>query len=326
MMKHDFQENEAIRYFLGELSETEQAAVEERFFEDEEFSLFFDEVETDLIDSYVRDELDFAQKRKFVEKFLVSERRRERVKAAAILLEKENSIAPILIAETAKPSFWESLKGFFSVPNLAYASFGILLLSLIGGLIWFLQRPSEIVKIGNENINITPTIQPSPTVSPTSTPIANISQNANSTSSEPKKSPTPIEKKEEPKTKPQPQPQPQPQPRDVSPVLAQFGLTSNSLRNGGNEPNKINLKPGTQNVYLRLKFKTEEEFVKYRIELRDTRGNLISSQNLKNKNVLGIKISAQKLRKGNYKITLKGAKSDQDFEDLDFFDLIVEKK
>lgn len=322
MMSNDFNENEAIRYFLGEFSETELSAVEERFFADEEFSDFLDEVETDLIDSYVRDELDFAQKRKFEENFLVSERRQSRVKAAAILLEKEKSFAPIAIAETAKPSIWESLKGFFSIPNLAYASLGILLLAFIGSFVWFLQRPSEIVKIGNENMNISPTILPSPTVSPTSTPIANISPNANSTPSEPKKSPTPMEKKEEPKTKPQPQPQP----REVSPVLAQFGLTSNSLRNGGNEPNKINLKTGTQNVYLRLKFKTQEEFVKYRIELRDASGNLISSQNLKNKNALGIIISAQKLRKGNYKITLKGAKSDQDFEDLDFYDLIVEKK
>lgn len=322
MMSNDFNENEAIRYFLGEFSETGLSAVEERFFADEEFSDFLDEVETDLIDSYVRDELDFAQKRKFEKNFLVSERRQSRVKAAAILLEKEKSFAPIAIAETAKPSFWESLKGFFSIPNLAYASLGILLLAFIGSFVWFLQRPSEIVKIGNENMNISPTILPSPTVSPTSTPIANISPNANSTPSEPKKSPTPMEKKEEPKTKPQPQPQP----REVSPVLAQFGLTSNSLRNGGNEPNKINLKTGTQNVYLRLKFKTEEEFVKYRIELRDASGNLISSQNLKNKNALGIIISAQKLRKGNYKITLKGAKSDQDFEDLDFYDLIVEKK
>lgn len=319
MMKNDFQENEAIRYFLGEISETELAAVEERFFADEEFSAWLDEVETDLIDSYVRDELDFSQKKRFEQNFLVSERRQARVKTAAVLLEKEKTFAPIAIVETAKPSFWESLKGFFTVPNLAYASLGVLLLALLGGFVWFLQRPSEIVKIGNENIQITPTMLPSPTVSPTSTPIANISPNVNSTPSEPKKSPTPIEKKEEPKN------EPQPQPREVSPVMAQFGLTSNSLRNGGNEPNKINLKTGTQNVYLRLKFKTEEEFVKYRIELRDAGGNLISSQNLKNKNALGITISAQKLRQGNYKITLKGAKSDQDFEDLDFYDFVVEK-
>ena len=53
---------------------------------------------------------------------------------------------------------------------------------------------------------------------------------------------------------------------------------------------------------------------------------LISTQNLKNKNALGIAVSAQKLRKGNYKITLKGAKADQDFEDLDFYDFSIEKK
>ncbi len=320
MMKNDFNENEAIRYFLGEFSETEQTALEERFFADEEFSLFLDEVETDLIDLYVRDELEFSQKRKFEENFLVSERRQARVKAAAVLLENEKSLAPIAIAETATPSFWESLKGFFSVPNLVYASLAVLFLTLIGGFIWFLQRPTEIVKIDNENIQTTPTKLPSPTVSPISTPFSNTSPNVNSTPIEPKKSPSPIEKKEEPKT------ETTPQPRQVSPVMARLDLFSSDSRSGGNEANKISLKPETGSIFLRLRFNTEEEFTKFRIEMRDAGGNLISSRNAQNKKSLNLTIPAKKLRKGIYKITLKGAKADQEFEDLDFFDLIVEKK
>jgi len=323
-MSNDFQEQDAIRYFLGELSETELMAVEERFFTDAEFSDWLDEVETDLIDSYVRDELDAAQNQRFEQNFLVSERRQSRVKAAAALLEKEKSFAPsAAIAENAKPSFWESLRSFFTVPNLAYASLGILLLAVIGGIVLFFQRPPEMVKIGNENLKIEPTKQPLPTVSPETSPTQTRSeapQNTNSQTIEPIKTPSPDNQTDEPKKE---------TPKEVrqdSPVLAQFGLTSSSLRNGGNEPTKINLKAGTERVYLRLKFKTEEEFVKYRIELRDANGNLISSQNLKNKNALGITVSAQKLRKGNYKITLKGAKTDLEFEDLDFYDFSVEKK
>lgn len=323
-MSNDFQEQDAIRYFLGELSENELTAFEERFFTDAEFSDWLDEVETDLIDSYVRGELDAAQNQRFEQNFLVSERRQSRVKAAVALLEKEKSFAPsAAIAENPKPSFWESLRGFFTVPNLAYTSFGILLLAVIGGIVLFFQRPPEIVKIGNENLRIEPTKQTSPPNSPEKSPTQTPSeapQNINSQTDEPIKKPSPEKQKEEPKNE---------TPKEVrqdSPVLAQFGLTSSSLRNGGNEPTKINLKAGTERVYLRLRFKTEEEFVKYRIELRDANGNLISSQNLKNKNALGITVPAKKLRKGSYKVTLKGAKTDLEFEDLDFYDFSVEKK
>ena len=125
----------------------------------------------------------------------------------------------------------------------------------------------------------------------------------------------------------QPKPETPKEVRQDSPVMARVYLSSSSLRSGnGNEPTKINLKAGTESVYLRLKFKSEEEFVKYRVELRDESGNLISNQNLKNKNALGIAVSAKKLRKGNYKITLKGAKANQDFEDLDFYNFSIEKK
>ncbi len=323
-MNNDFQEQNAIRYFLGELSETEQTAVEERFFTDAEFSDWLDIVETDLVDSYVRNELDVATRRKFEQKFLVSERRRARVKAAAVLLKKEKSTVFVPVTETAKPSFWESLKGFFTVPQLVYASFGILLLALIGGIMIVWQRPSEIAQIGNEDIKVEPTKQPSPMISPaitpTQTPIE-AQQNTNSPAVEPKQTPSPDKKIDEPK------PETPKEVRQVSPVMARFDLSSSSLRSGnGNEPAKINLTAGTESVYLRLKFKTEEEFVKYRVELSDERGNLISNQNFKNKNALGITVSAKQLRKGSYKITLKGAKANQDLEDLDFYNFSLEKK
>ena len=323
-MNNDFQEQNAIRYFLGELSETEQTAVEERFFMDAEFSDWLDEVETDLIDSYVRNELDAAQNQKFGQRFLVSERRRARVKAAAALLEKEKSTVFVPVTENAKPSFWENLKGFFTVPQLVYASFGILLLALIGAIMFVWQHPTEIAKIGNEDIKVEPTKQPtplnSPAITPTQTPIES-QQNTNSPTVEPKQTPSPDKQKDEPK------PETPKEVRQESPVMARIALSSSSLRSGnGTEPTKINLKAGTGSVYLSLKFKSEEEFVKYRVELRDGNGNLIASQDLKNKKAVGIAVFAQKLRKGNYKITLKGAKADQDFEDLDFYDFTIEKK
>lgn len=322
-MNNDFQENDALRYFFGELSETELESVEERFFADEEFSEWLDEIETDLIDSYVRRELDAAQKRKFEEKFLVTERRRARVEAAVALQTHEISpaFAPAAVAETEKPSFWESLRGFFTVPNLAYASLGILFLALIGGFLLFSQRSAnDFAKTGNENIEIEPTKQPSPTVSPEISPVVspNDKSNADTPTVKPQKTPSP---------KPTAEPQNEtPKMREAAPVLTQLDLFSSNSRSGGGEANKIVLKNETRSVYLRLRFKSEEEFTRYRIEMRDAGGNLVAIRELQNKKALGLTVSAQKLRKGDYKITLKGAKTVEEFELLDVFDLMVVKK
>ena len=91
-MNQDLNEQNAIQYFLGGLSEAEQMAFEEKFFTDPEFSEWLDEIEIDLVDDYVRGELSATEKMKFEEKYLVSERRRARVTAAIALWENEKAI------------------------------------------------------------------------------------------------------------------------------------------------------------------------------------------------------------------------------------------
>jgi hypothetical protein len=324
-MSSDFQEQEAVRYFYGELSETEQAAVEEKFFTDAEFSEWLDEVETDLIDSYARGEMSATEKRKFEEKFLVSERRRERVRAASAILklEKENAAQTVVASSSAtKISFWESLKEFFNFSQygLAYAAGLVLILFLLGGILFLRQPQNEIVQKGNENINVAPTRPATPEISPAPTANAAPSisnENANFTNAAPQKSATP-------KPSETPTPAPTRPAQAPQPVVAFFSLFP-SVRSGG-DAQKLVLKKDARTVQMRLARESGEEFARYRAELRDAGGKLIFSQNLSNRKTLISTFPAGILRQGTYELTLKGARAGEDFQDLSFYNFSIEKK
>lgn len=314
-MNQDFNEKDAIKYFLGELSEAEQMAFEEKFFTDPEFSEWMDEVEIDLVDDYVRGELSATEKMKFEEKYLISERRRLRVTAAIALWENEKAISKVAVAEAPKATFWESLQAFFAAPQLSIGVSLILILALFGLYFLLRQPPKEIVQKGNENINapIIPTPIPtnsltvSPTPSVTTTP-----QISPTKSITPKISPTPIEKETPPQIE------------APQPVIATITLFP-SLRSG-DESKKVTLKKETKSLNIRLNRDIEGDFEKYQAEVRDSGGKIISTFNLPNKKSFNISIPAKNLPNGNYKITLKGAKSDGEFRSLSFYNFSVEKK
>src|ERR1044071_1499675 len=73
------------RYLLGELSEEQQAEIEDRAFADNEYLASITAVENDLIDEYVRQELSEADRRRFESRFLASAERRKRVEFAKAL-------------------------------------------------------------------------------------------------------------------------------------------------------------------------------------------------------------------------------------------------
>jgi hypothetical protein len=71
-----------FHYFLGELPEGEQEAVEERYMLDEAYAELRDEVEMDLVDAYVAGTLTPLERRHFERHYMVTRERREGVKAA----------------------------------------------------------------------------------------------------------------------------------------------------------------------------------------------------------------------------------------------------
>ncbi len=257
-MNQDFQEQDAIRYFFGELSEAELTAFEDKFFADAEFSDRLEESETDLIDDYLRGELSATEQMKFEEKYLVSEHRRERVQAATAIWENEKAQATVAVVETSKVTFWESIKSFFTVPQLTFVAPIILLLVLLGGLFFFLRQPSsDMVEKGNENINILPTPTLFPSISPDISPTPTISPTADkipAKTATPKVNPTPS-----PTAKETPKPIEPPQP-----VTASITLFPTNRSDG---ITNIILKKGTKTLFLSLNRDIKDEVEKYQIEV-----------------------------------------------------------
>jgi hypothetical protein len=145
---------QAIRYFLGELSEKEQSAVEKLFFENEGYSRFLDAVEEDLIRDYIGDKLEAEQKRNFELHFLISRRRREAVRrarlpAAKTLAGKENS-GGFGALKTSLRQLKESsrISYIISASKLAAISLFILL-----GIFWLVRPPGKIETNRIENKN-----------------------------------------------------------------------------------------------------------------------------------------------------------------------------
>jgi hypothetical protein len=74
-----------VRYLLGNLTEEEQARVEDRAFADRDYLGTLNAVEADLIDAYVRRELAQADRRAFERRFPTSPQRRSKIEFAQAL-------------------------------------------------------------------------------------------------------------------------------------------------------------------------------------------------------------------------------------------------
>ena len=138
-------DQQAIKYLLGELSEAEQARLEERFFHDAELSELLSEAEDDLIDRYVRKELSARDRECFERHLLISERRREKVEFARALLQAEKATASADVHRETRLPWWTAmlLPCALHAPALSYSLAAAALLFLFGGL-WLFSEVRQL--------------------------------------------------------------------------------------------------------------------------------------------------------------------------------------
>src|SRR5215510_10358382 len=137
-----------IRYLLGDLTETEQTAVEQEYFVDPEK---FEEVwaaENELVDRYVRGRLSRGERELFERNYLRSPKHRERVTVAGKLLEAadrqvvESGVSPRSIAP-ATSRLMETLKALLTQRFLAPAAAFLLLFSTLSWMVIERARLNE---------------------------------------------------------------------------------------------------------------------------------------------------------------------------------------
>lgn len=159
MTEFQAENKEQLNYLLGEMSENERVAVEERMFADEDFFADLLELENDLTDAFVSGELSESDSQRFEESLNKFPERREKVKNAAALRE-------FIRLETDSPKaqetvgFWDKIRTFFA--GNAFASqmviAGLLILMTIGAGYLLYDRyrlNQELTELKNKQDNET---------------------------------------------------------------------------------------------------------------------------------------------------------------------------
>jgi methionine-rich copper-binding protein CopC len=324
----------AVSYLLGELPEADRDSLEERLFIDEDFSQFVNDVENDLIDEYVRGELSADEKLKFENAFLKNETRREKIRAAQILQTKLFNETPEkeFAASETKVSFWETLSGFFRLPNFALASGLAVILLILFGAVWFLTRENKLDdRVKNpENIN-QPEVLPTPKTSPPENLPENTQQNINENSEINKNQPNTNSNKSEtePKKTPEAVKTPQDQPQ-IQPPRRIFAFTLLPPTRSSERP-VLEIPENTETVNLQIANNFEKNFVKYTLEISNENGETIlkrdfSSDGKRPKKSFPVSLPNEKLKAGGYEITLLGTSSDGNVEEINFYNFTVRKK
>jgi anti-sigma factor RsiW len=110
------QEHEITRYLLGDLPEKEREHFDELSVSDDEFAARLNTLENDLIDTYVRDELNGETLQHFQSRYLATPARRERVQMARLLYLAGSSAGtnPIQAENSSSPHSQENIKDISS--------------------------------------------------------------------------------------------------------------------------------------------------------------------------------------------------------------------
>jgi hypothetical protein len=313
------------RYILGDLAENERESLEDCLFADENLSVSADETEQDLIDEYLRNELSSSEKQLFETNFLKTESCRQKVETARIL-QKELFVAP----EKTVEKIVRKDRSFFAVfferlrfPQIAAVSFALIIAAFGGWYLLKTRKSNELVKVIEPTPTQTPQVYVSPTITPTAT--APPTQNSNLN---PKPLPTPkVSPTPKPEITPEIKPTATPRTIEPKPIIASILLVP-SVRGGGISQN-LTLKPNTKSVNLSLANDRDEDFDNLRVEITDANGRQISAQNFANSNrkrkTFMIRLSAEKLKSGEYQAVLKGSNDKREFQDLNFFSFSVKK-
>ena len=163
-MENHEHENACERYLLGEMSEQEQAHLEESYFADDALFERFLAVKEDLIDAYARGGLTGQKRAQFEQHFLNSEPRRQRVEEArefirAVTAASTNAVAVNRRSAThtaPSTSWWQLILEYLTRRPLAWqgALAALLIVALAGS--WLLVRRfqsqrASVVPPVNEN-------------------------------------------------------------------------------------------------------------------------------------------------------------------------------
>lgn len=304
----------ATRYLLGELSEQEQAALEESYYRDANVFNEVLRVESELVDAYARGQLSTEMRDRFERSYLQHPARRNRVEFARALTTKIDERSLPAQQRELRVSWMQRLLAVFGGQGraLRFATALIILAVALAGVWIFInnrrrqQREAALIEAQREIQQRREQERTLPQ-QPTETP-----------QPEQRAAQTPIETS---------QPSPSSAPQTVT-----LALTVGAVRgaNGGATQTLI-IPHETTQAELLLDLK-DDSYTRYRVSLQKVGGGEIFTQtNIRPRSTKAgarflFKVPAKQLTNGEYALTLGGITPEGDVDDLSKSLFRVEKR
>jgi hypothetical protein len=288
-------QDEITGYLLGELSAEARAALEARYFDDDDFFAQISERERDLIDDYIHGRLAASQRQQFERLYLNHPDRRARLRFGAAL-----TTALAEQASTPTPTWGERLRAAlptFNPPLALAAGLAMLILALGGVWIWReTQRLRQDLQAAR--------LEQAGTDKRTSTLQAELTaqlQRNQELSAE-------LERLRAQQSTTAPL---------ASEVVSLLFSVGASRASETGRPPELNLTSGVKQVRLKLPLK-KNEYVNYQVTVEQVGGSVIWTQkNLRHKSsLIEIPIPASRFTTGDYLLILSGNHSNGELDEL----------
>jgi hypothetical protein len=312
----------ATRYLLGELTEPEQTALEEKYFTDPQI---FDQVvsaETELVDDYARGRLSPQMRQRFEQAYLAHTQRRERLRFAEALAARLDQVDASGVAAKQSirvESWWARFSSLLLGEQRALAfSMMLVVLFLTLGSVWLVFKAR---RAGQE------LAQTQAQQAAQEQRERQLQQQLADERTRNQELMAELEKAraEKPQTGPAP-------PESSAPAFVTLLLFASGIRGTetGSAP-ALTVPRGTQQVHLQLNLK-DNSYQRYQVELRAIGGQeIFSRRNLKPQATktgarFVFSLLEAKFSTGDYMLTLKGVAQDGEVEDVSKSLFRVEKK
>lgn len=313
------------RYLLGQMTETDQHALEQEFFTDSEK---FDQVwavENELVDAYVRNRLPRRERELFEHHYLQSPKHRERVAFARMLLEAADETATASVTDSAPVASWwqrllESLRGS---QMLLVGAMSAAMLLLTVGVLWLLVERSRLSdQLASEQSGRVTQAQReqelSRRIQELEKQVASEHQQNEQTNSE-------LTRLREELRQTQAQ---RPAPSQSSqPALLSFLLIPGGVRAGG-EMQQLKIPSGIRQAQLRVKVEAND-YRSFQAKLRAVDGDEILSRSALKANAqsfVTVTVPASRLASGDYILTLSGVTSSGETEEVNRYSFRVNRQ
>ena len=297
------------RYLLGELSDSEQAALEEKYFTDPQVFDKMVKAENELVDNYARGLLNPESREKFEQYYVAHPKRRERAEFAQTLVTKldqfETHRSEPLVREVPR---WRRLLPALSGGHRAFAfsiSLALLLLLLGLGVLFFKTRRSQEELARTQAVHAAQEQRDRELQQQLANERTRINDHDE------------LNRERAPVTRSQPK-----APVQTTPAFVTLLLTARGIRGTDTAlAPEIIIPTGTEQVRIQLNLR-ESDYSNYRVVLQAVGGKMIfSRQGVKHKatkagSTFVIIVPAGRFAAGDYILTLRGARPDGEVDDV----------